>query len=182
MIKLLPEAGAEDVFQQRHVLLYLHDRCAHYTDRKAGGALSGRMLRIAVPLALSAYTRSALSTLQHLLVPRGLRSSGLTADAALAGYGVVQGMVMPLLFFPSCLLSSASELIVPELTAHQVQGRSAEIRNTAGELLRLSLRYSLAVSGILFCCADLLGGLIFHSTCSSCRQRPSRARSRSSRP
>lgn len=116
-----------------------------------------------MPLALSAYTRSALSTLQHLLVPRGLRSSGLTADAALAGYGVVQGMVMPLLFFPSCLLSSASELIVPELTAHQVQGRSAEIRNTAGELLRLSLRYSLAVSGILFCCADLLGGLIFHS-------------------
>ena len=156
-------AAAELLSLALMFVLYLHDRCAHYTDRKAGGALSGRMLRIAVPLALSAYTRSALSTLQHLLVPRGLRSSGLTADAALAGYGVVQGMVMPLLFFPSCLLSSASELIVPELTAHQVQGRSAEIRNTAGELLRLSLRYSLAVSGILFCCADLLGGLIFHS-------------------
>ena len=143
--------------------VYLHDRRRHAAKAGSSAGLGARMLRIAVPLALSAYTRSALSTLQQLLVPKGLRASGLTADAALAGYGIVQGMVMPLLFFPVCLLASAAELIVPELTARQLRGEKRAIQNTAGALLRLSLRYSLAVSGILFLCADALAFVIYHN-------------------
>ena len=106
--------------------VYLHDRRRHYRPGESGGKLSSRMLRLAVPLALSAYTRSALTTLQQLLVPRGLRAAGLSADTALAGYGVVQGMVLPLLFFPSCLLGAAADLIVPELTAAQVRREQEE--------------------------------------------------------
>ena len=143
--------------------VYLHDRRRHYRPGESGGKLSSRMLRLAVPLALSAYTRSALTTLQQLLVPRGLRAAGLSADTALAGYGVVQGMVLPLLFFPSCLLGAAADLIVPELTAAQVRREQEEIENTAGKLVRISLHYSLAVSAVLFFCADLLGGLLYHS-------------------
>lgn len=143
--------------------LYLQDRLTHYRAENDGEALAGRMLRIAVPLAFSAYTRSALSTLQQLWVPRGLRAYGLAADRALAGYGIVQGMAMPLLFFPSCLLTSASQLIVPALTAAQVQNDRDGIKNTAGKLLRMSLRCSLAVSAVLFFCADLLCGTIYHN-------------------
>jgi stage V sporulation protein B len=143
--------------------VYLHDRRRHYRTGESGEKLSLRMLRLAVPLALSAYTRSALTTLQQMLVPRGLRSAGLTADMALAGYGVVQGMVMPLLFFPSCLLGAAADLIVPELTAAQVGQKQEKIENTAGKLVHISLYYSLAVSAVLFFCADLLGELLYHS-------------------
>ncbi len=142
---------------------YLQDRLTHYRAENDGKALAGRMLRIAVPLAFSAYTRSALTTLQQLWVPRGLRAYGLAPDRALAGYGIVQGMAMPLLFFPSCLLASAAEVIVPALTESQVQGDAEGIKNTAGKLLRMSLRYSLAVSAVLFFCADLLCGTIYHN-------------------
>ena len=143
--------------------VYLHDRRRHYRPDENGGMLLSRMLRLAVPLALSAYTRSALTTLQQLLVPRGLHAAGLSADTALAGYGVIQGMVMPLLFFPSCLLGAAADLIVPELTAAQVRREQEEIENTAGKLVRISLRYALAVSAVLLFCADLLCGLLYHS-------------------
>ena len=159
----LGRTGADVFSVLLMAVVYLHDRRRHYRAGESGVKLSSRMLRLAVPLALSAYTRSALTTLQHLLVPRGLRAAGLTADTALAGYGVVQGMVMPLLLFPSCLLGAAAELIVPELTAAQVRRERETIENTAGKLLRISLRYSLAVSAVLFLCADLLGGLLYHS-------------------
>ena len=142
---------------------YLQDRCRYEAAAAGGAALGGRMLRISLPLAVSAYTRSALSTLQHLWVPRGLRAAGFSADRALAGYGVLQGMAMPVVFFPSCLLGAAAELIVPELTAAQMRRSGAEIRNTAGSLLRFSMRWSLAVSAFLFVCADVLGGVLFHS-------------------
>ncbi len=144
-------------------LFYVFDRRAHYRGENPDGRLTGRMLRIAVPLALSAYARSALTTMQHLLVPRGLKAAGFSADRALSGYGVIQGMVLPVLFFPACILGAAAELIVPALTAAQVQGDGGSIRRTARELLRLSALYSLAVTAFLYLCADALGMLIYDS-------------------
>ena len=144
-------------------LVYMLDRRAHYRGENPDAHLTGRMLRIAVPLALSAYARSTLTTLQHLLVPRGLRAAGYSANTALSGYGTIQGMVLPVLYFPACILGAAAELIVPELTANQVQEDRKGIRRTAGELLRLSVLFSLAVALFLFICADALGMLIYDS-------------------
>lgn len=121
------------------------------------------MLRIAVPLAVSAYARSALSTLQHLLVPRGLKSAGYSADGALSGYGVIQGMVLPIIFFPSCIMAAAAELIVPELTEAQVQGDGEGIHRASRSLLRLSLGFSGAVAAFMFVFADSLGLAIYDS-------------------
>ena len=131
--------------------------------RGAGGRLTGRMLRIALPLAVSAYARVGLTTLEHLLVPRKLRQSGLSADGALAGYGTVTGMVFPLIVFPACLLNSVAELTVPELTAAQVRGDDARIRRAVRKTLRFAAVYSLAVSLFLLLCADALGAVIYHS-------------------
>ena len=144
-------------------LVYLHDRRGHYRGAEPDSGLTGRMLRIAVPLALSAYARSALTTLQHLLVPRGLKAAGFSANAALSGYGIIQGMVLPVLFFPSCVLGAAAELIVPALTAAQVQDNRESIRRTTRELLHLSALFSLAVGAFLFLCSDALGMLIYDS-------------------
>ena len=146
------------------LLAYARDRRAHFGAGGGGEALTARLLHIALPLAFSAYARSALSTLQHLLVPRGLRAAGFSADRALAGYGVVHGMALPLLFFPACLLGALAELIVPELTEAQVRRETAEIRRTVRRLLRGSLLYSLAVGGFLFLCAEPLAFLVYKSS------------------
>ena len=144
-------------------LAYVLDR-RRYGDGEGNAAgLTGRMLRIAVPLALSAYARSALTTLRHLLVPRGLRAAGWSADGALSGYGVIQGMVLPVLFFPACIMGALSELIVPELTAAQVRGDREAIVRTTGELLRAALLFSGAVGLFLFLCARALGLALYRS-------------------
>ncbi len=145
------------------VTAYLHDRRRHYGEAVPTGGITGRMLKIALPLAVSAYARSALTTLQHLLVPRGLKSAGYSADGALSGYGTIQGMVLPILFFPSCVVSAAAELIVPELTEAQVRRDGAGIRRSALGLFRLSLGFSAAVGAFLFLCADMLGLAVYKS-------------------
>ena len=143
--------------------VYLADMRRHYCEFAADRALTGRMLKIALPLAVSAYTRSALSTVQHLLVPRGLKAAGYTADGALAGYGTIQGMVLPVILFPSCIMAAAAELIVPELTAAQVHGDVPGIRRTTRSLLGLSLIFSLSVGIFIFFFADMLGVSIYHN-------------------
>lgn len=146
------------------LLAFIHDRRCHYGERGGGRRLTSRMLKIALPLAVSAYARSALSTLEHLLVPRGLRAAGYTADGALSGYGVIQGMVLPVIFFPSCIMGAVAELIVPELTAAQVQGERQEIRRVSGRLIRLSLLFSGAVGLFMFVFSDMLGLSIYKSS------------------
>ena len=145
------------------LLFYLTDRHSvrDYSAQKL--KLTSRMLKVALPLAVSAYARSALSTREHLLVPRGLKAAGFSADRALSGYGVIQGMVLPIVSFPACILMALAELIIPELTEAQVRGNDGDISKTVSSLIKKGLGYSSAVALVLFVFADKLGVRIYSS-------------------
>ena len=155
---------AADVFSLGLMaLVYALDRRRHYADGERGTRYGPRMLAIALPLAASAYARSALSTLRHLLVPKGLKAAGYSADGALAGYGTIQGMVLPMLFFPACIMGALAELMVPELTEAQMRGDRESIRTATRSLLRASALFSGAVGLFLFIFARPLGLAIYRS-------------------
>ncbi len=136
-------------------------------SRPGGGdapcGLFGRQLKIALPLAFSAYARVSLTSLENLLIPRKLRLSGMSASAALSGYGVITGMVFPVITFPSCLLAAAAELSISELTAHQVRGDMAKVRSTVGMLLKCTLGFSLAVAAFMWVFSAELGIAVYKS-------------------
>jgi len=140
---------------------YLHDR--HQLSQKgtAGKQLTKRLLSISMPLAASTYARSALNTLQHMLVPRGLRRSGIDAEDALASYGLVHGMALPVILFPSAMFYAVAELIVPELTAAQVRGDQARIDYLVSKLLRFSLYVSIGLGGLFLVFSRELGQVIY---------------------
>lgn len=144
-------------------IVYLHDRHKYASDGGKQEKITGRMLKIAVPLAFSAYARTSLTTLENLLVPRCLKSSGMNANDALSGYGTITGMVFPIISFPSCLLSALAELMVPDLTAAQVTNDREYIKRTVSALLRSSLFFSLLTASFIFVTADALGALIYNS-------------------
>ena len=145
------------------LLFYLTDRHSVRDCSAQKLKLTSRMLKVALPLAVSAYARSALSTLEHLLVPRGLKAAGFSADRALSGYGVIQGMVLPILSFPACILMALAELIIPELPEAQVRGNNKDISKTVSSLIKKGLGYSSAVALVLFIFADKLGVRIYSS-------------------
>ena len=125
--------------------------------------LTARMLGIALPLALSAYARSALSTLQHLLVPRGLKKSGATAETALANYGVVHGMVLPIIMFPSSLFYAFAEMVVPELTDAQMRGDSRRISALVSNSLRLCLLFAVGFMACMWGFGGELGEAVYNN-------------------
>ena len=143
--------------------VFLLDRRRHRQSGPRSRHITGRMLGIALPLAFSAYARTSLSTLEHLLVPRQLKGAGFSADAALSGYGVIHGMVFPIITFPSCLLSALAENLVPHLTEAQVAGKTEYISREVSSLMRKCLLFSLAAAAFIFCTAEPLGCLIYKS-------------------
>lgn len=144
-------------------IIYSLDRKTHGEKGGDSRGLTSRMFSIALPLAFSAYARTSLSTLEHLLVPRGLKASGMSADSALSGYGVIQGMVFPIITFPSCFLMALAEMLVPELTEAQVSGRNAYISTTVSRLMQRCAMFSIAAAVLLFTYAESLGEVIYSS-------------------
>lgn len=145
-------------------ILYLIDKRLHLSSSsvKRGGELSD-IGKIALPVAISAYVRSALTTIEHLAIPWGLRRCGLDYQSSIASYGILHGMVVPLLLFPSAVLSAFSSLLVPELSGAKELGDKERIRYIVSRVFYVSLLFSLGVSGIFVSFSYELGYFLYGS-------------------
>lgn len=125
--------------------------------------LHSRMSAIILPVAVSAYITSALRTLQHLLIPAGLKKSGASSSTALATYGLIHGMVLPVLMFPAAFLNAVSELIVPELAECQATGAINRLNYIINRVLNFGLLSSMLIMCIFFRYSHEFGLLIYNS-------------------
>ena len=123
-----------------------------------------QVFRTAFPVAVGAYARQGLVSAEHLAIPWGFRKNGASASQALASYGTLHGMVYPLVFFPSAMLSAASGLLVPEFAEFHARGEREKIRSAAAGVMRLSLLFSIGVSGIFISFAYEIGSGLYPGT------------------
>lgn len=118
---------------------------------------------ITLPVTLSACIRSGLVTLQHMLIPKGLRQSGAEWSVALASYGTLHSMVLPVVLFPAAFISSYAGLLVPEISESLAKGETERISRISGRIITPALFFSFGVAGIMSCFAYELGDILYHS-------------------
>lgn len=116
------------------------------------------------PIAVTAWARTALSTLKHLLIPAALRSSGVSSARALEAYGIVQGMTFPVLAFPSALFYSLAEVLIPELTEAQVTGSRDRVSGEVTRALRICFIFAVCISGIFLGYGNQIGIALYGSS------------------
>ena len=142
-------------------LFYLFDRRDVRLCR--GGKTARRILAISVPIALSGCLRAGLSTLGHLLIPSSLCRSGLTRAAALASYGALAGMALPVALYPMAILSSAASLLIPEFSRLKAAGDRAGATSLVRHALYVTWGFSCGCFAALSAFAAPLGRLLFGS-------------------
>ena len=148
-------------------VFYLYDKRKHIRGDvgRAPKDIRKRMLSIVLPVALSSYLRSGLVTVEHILIPIGLRKHGADSSTALASYGVIHGMVFPLILFPSAITSTFAGLIVPELS--ELAARYKDVKGhphicyIVGRALTFALLFGIGVGGIFLFFAEPLGMLVY---------------------
>lgn len=131
-----------------------------------GGAMPDmgrRLLGIAGPVAVSDYLRSGLGTMEQFLIPWGLGRFGGSHTQAMADYGVIHGMVFPVLMFPCTVLYAVADVLVPELARCRAEENQRRIRHVAGRCLRQGFLYAAAVAAVLWLLAMPLGQLLYRS-------------------
>lgn len=119
------------------------------------------ILSIAIPLTLNRVTGSFLSTIENILIPQRLRLYGLNAEEAISLYGELSGMAMPLLMFPSSLLTAIATALVPAVSEAQAIKNNQRIKATISKALLLTSVMGFGSAGIFLTFPKLLGIAIY---------------------
>ena len=123
-----------------------------------------RILRITIPVALTSYLRSGLSTIKQLIIPSSLQKSGMNSSNSLIAYGIVNGMAMPVIMFPVILVTSFSGLLIPEFSRFNAQGKNKKIRSLSILILSCTLIFSVLVAITIFMLSDEISTIIYHKS------------------
>ena len=125
--------------------------------------ITKRIFKISMPISSATYIKSGLATLKQIIIPLKLESSGLSCNSALPNYGMINGMVFPIILFPSIFLSSFSGLLIPEFSSFNVRGKNEVIQNSISRILKYTMIFSFFVIGIFFCFSEELSILIYNN-------------------
>ncbi len=125
--------------------------------------LGKRISQIALPVAISSCIRTSLHSIEHMFIPMGLKKRGIEPSRALSIYGVITGMVFPVIMFPSAFLYAASDLIIPEFSACNASGDERRLKRLTFKVMQLTSFFGVGVSGIIFGFAEEIG-LVFYKS------------------
>ncbi|MBQ9080440.1 MAG: polysaccharide biosynthesis protein [Clostridia bacterium] len=119
---------------------------------------------ISLPVAFSSYVRSGLLTVEHALIPLGLKKFGADTVTSLSLYGALQSMALPVILFPAVFITSFSGLLVPEIAESRAAQNNTHVKSIQRRTLRLTLLFSIGVSGIMLFFSNELGSALYPDT------------------
>lgn len=144
-------------------MLYCKDKrnfCFHNT--KLFGNYK-KIWKISFPIAITSYVRSGLSTVKQLIIPSQLEKYGLSCSLSLSYYGVISGMIMPVLIFPSVFLSSFSVLLIPEFSSYLADKNKKSIDFLTNKILLITSIFSLIIASLYFIFSNQISLMVYQN-------------------
>ena len=137
---------AEEIFALFLVwFFYIFDKKPHSTNtQKKAPNMIFKILNISVPISATSYINSILRTVENTLIPARLLLYGLSSEMSISLYGMIKGMVLPLLFFPSSILTSLSSLLIPAVAGDNALANEKSVSRTLSQVIHFT-----TISGIL---------------------------------
>ena len=135
---------AEEIFALFLVWFFTFDKKPHLAKiQKKADNMIFKILGISLPLSAASYMNSILRTVENTLIPARLLLYGLPSETAISLYGMIKGMVLPLLFFPSSILTSMSSLLIPAVARENALANEKSVSRTLSQVIHFT-----AISGI----------------------------------
>lgn len=145
-------------------ILYKIDRTFFNKRTKITGiSYKRKILNITLPVSITSYIRSGLSTLKEFIVPNRLVLFGLPYTLALSEYGRVTGMAMPVIMFPIVFISSFSSLLIPEFSSLLAKGYKKRILDVSHKIFIIALIFSLIITIVIIIFANNISFAIYQN-------------------
>lgn len=127
--------------------------------------LNGRIykdiIKMSAPLTLNKLMLSILQSIQSVLIPTSLIAYGLSSKEALSIYGIILGLVLPLVVFPSAIVNSMSLLLLPSVSEAKSSGNENLIRISVKKTTYFCLIFGIICTTIFVNFGEIISNLMF---------------------
>jgi len=144
-----------------YVIQKRHYKCKNKNVEKIDYMKS--IFKITLPVSITSYIRSGLSSIKQLLIPLRLEKSGMNCNDAISTYGLINGMTMPVLMFPEVIINSFSGLLVPEFTYYYTKKDYDKISFIISKIFRITLIFSVVIMGMFLFYSSNISFLIYNN-------------------
>ncbi len=125
---------------------------------------AGELIRLSLPLTANRASVTLLQSVEAASIPACLKLYHHSTSEALSIYGVLTGMALPCILFPSALTNSLGVMLMPAVAEKQALGNHSGIarltKKTAGSCFLLGLACCLFF--LIF--GRFIGSTLFHSS------------------
>lgn len=117
-------------------------------------------LKLSLPIVASGYVQMIMSSLNEALVPIALLKYNSSTERAMSEYGMFEAMIIPAVFFPSVILTSLSNIIIPEIARANSAGNITRVRSLITKIFDRAFKYSFFIAGMLFMTGKGIGAVL----------------------
>ena len=119
------------------------------------------LLRASLPVTTMRTSSSLIGSLISVLFPMRMIAAGFSPSRAMSEYGVVYGMVMPVMTVPCAFIGSIALVLVPELSEHFYRGRRDQVASLVTRALSASLLIAAMLIPFYLVCGEDVGIVLF---------------------
>lgn len=123
-----------------------------------------RLGRIALPVTASRTFGSLSYAVEPIVVSQSLAIAGIATSMATALYGQLEGMAIPLVYFPAFITYALSVSLVPAISEAAASGQSRLVEHRLRQAVRLSLIVGAPCAVWMFLLAEPLTLLVYRNT------------------
>jgi len=120
------------------------------------------IMGMALPLTGNRVAGSLLSAWENVLIPQRLQIYGLSATEAISEFGRINGMAIPLIFFPTAVLTALSVTIVPAVSEAMAARDMRGVSSMASKALLFAAVTGMGAAALFIFFGDELGMAIYN--------------------
>lgn len=121
------------------------------------------ILSMSVPLSANRLLINILHSMEAVLIPTMLQRSGLSTAEALSTFGILSGMSMPFIMFPTAVINALAVLLLPTISEAQARNNERLIGRTTNTSVKYSLIIGIVSTGLFIVFGKEFGNVVFHN-------------------
>ena len=124
---------------------------------------SSHLLKLAVPLSLNRVIINFLMSVESIYIPNRLMLYGYDHATALSVYGILTGMSLPLILFPSAITGSICVLLLPAVSEADATGNRRAVVKAVHKSIKYGFLLGILFTTVFFLFGRFLGNLLYQN-------------------
>lgn len=147
------------------VIFYNLEKRKKYTTKNTPtSSIVLEIFRYSIPLTTARIVVGLLQSIENIYIPQKLLLAGYETSEALSLFGVLSGMALPLIMFPTAITNSLSSMLLPAVSEQNAMNTPHELSG----MLKKSISFCMLLGFLcftgFFTLGKFLGKLLFHSS------------------